>query len=86
MVNDKQRDKASAYGKIIAKAGRDPSFKAKLLADPLATQRQAGVSLPAGVTVEVVENTGTPFHLVLPAEPSGTPSADAAASIDLLLQ
>ena len=69
---DKEQDKASAYGKVIAKTWRDPSFKAKLLADPQGTQRQAGVSIPAGVTVRVVENTGTHFHFVLPAKPSGT--------------
>ena len=68
---DKEQDKASAYGKIIAKAWRDPSFKAKLLADPQGTLRQAGVSIPAGMTVKVVENTGTHFHFVLPAKPSG---------------
>jgi hypothetical protein len=68
---DTQPDKASAYGKIIAKAWRDPSFKAKLLADPQGTLRQAGVSIPAGVTVKVVENTGTHFNFVLPTKPSG---------------
>jgi hypothetical protein len=77
MVNDKEQDKASAYGKIIAKAWRDPSFKAKLIADPQAILRQAGVSLPAGVTVNVVENTGTHFHFVLPAKPSEPLSDDA---------
>jgi nitrile hydratase alpha subunit len=68
---DREQDKASAYGKVIAKAWRDPAFKAKLIADPQATLLQAGVSLPAGVTVKVVENTGTHFHFVLPARPSG---------------
>ena len=68
---DKEQDKASAYGKIIAKAWRDPSFKAKLLADPQSTLRQAGVSIPAGVTVKVVEDTGTDFHFVLPPAPTG---------------
>jgi Nitrile hydratase, alpha chain len=71
MVNDKEQNVASAYGKVIAKAWRDPSFKAKLIADPQGTLRQAGVSIPAGVTVKVVENTGTQFHFVLPAMPSG---------------
>jgi hypothetical protein len=77
MVNDKEQDKASAYGKIVAKAWRDPSFKAKLLADPQGTLRQAGVSIPAGVTVNVVENTGTHFHFVLPAKPSGALTDEA---------
>jgi hypothetical protein len=66
---DKEQDKASAYGKIIARAWRDPSFKAKLLADPQTVLRQAGVSIHAGVTVKIVEDTGTQFHFVLPAKP-----------------
>ena len=68
---DREQGKASAYGKVIAKAWRDPAFKAKLLADPQGTLRQAGVSVPAGVTVTVVENTGTHFHFVLPTKPTG---------------
>ena len=66
----KEQNEASAYGKVIAKAWRDPAFRAKLLADPQGTLRQAGVSIPAGMTVQVVENTGTHFHFVLPARPS----------------
>jgi hypothetical protein len=65
------------YGKVIAKAWRDPSFKAKLLADPQGTLRQAGVSIPAGVSVQVVENTDAHFHFVLPAKPSGALTDDA---------
>ena len=48
-------DKASTYGKIIAKAWRDPSFKAKLLADPQVVLKEAGLAVPAGVTVKIVE-------------------------------
>ena len=77
MVNDKEQNVASAYGKVIARAWRDPSFKAKLIADPQSTLKQAGVSIPAGVTVQVVENTGTHFHFVLPAKPSGALTDEA---------
>src|SRR4029453_12623925 len=77
LMADKEQDKASAYGKVIARAWRDPSFKAKLLADPQGTLRQAGVSIPAGVTVKVVENTHAHFHFVLPAKPSGALTDEA---------
>jgi len=70
MVNT-ERDRAAAYGKVIARAWRDPSFKAKLIADPQSTLKQAGVSIPAGVTVKVLENTDMHFHLVLPVRPAG---------------
>ena len=39
--------------------------------------RQAGVSIPAGVTVKVVENTGTHFHFVLPARPNEALTGEA---------
>ena len=66
-----ERDRAAAYGKVIARAWRDPSFKAKLIAAPQDTLRQAGVDIPDGVTVKVLENTDMHFHLVVPARPAG---------------
>ena len=74
---DEEQGRAAIYGKIIAKAWRDPAFKAKLIADPQATLKQAGVPVPAGVTVKVVENTDTHFHLVLPPKPAGALSDEA---------
>ena len=71
-MSQTEQDKASAaHGKIIARAWRDPAFKAKLLADPHATLKEAGVTVPEGVTVKVVENTDTHHHLVLPPKPTG---------------
>jgi len=78
---DKEQDKASAYGKIIAKAWRDPAFKAKLIAAPQDTLRQAGVDIPDGVTVKVLENTATHFHLVLPPKPTGKLSDEALDTV-----
>ena len=71
------QDNAAAYGKIVAKAWRDPAFKAKLLADPHAVLTNAGVPLPAGVTVKVVENSASLFHLVLPPRPTDQISDEA---------
>lgn len=76
-MSEAQQDKTAAYGKIIARAWRDPDFKARLVADPLGTLKAAGVALPAGVTVKVVENTDSHFHLVLPPKPTAELS-DAA--------
>jgi hypothetical protein len=58
------------FGKIIAKAWRDPAFKAALVANPAAALKAEGIEVPAGVTVTVVENTGQHFHLVLPPAPT----------------
>jgi hypothetical protein len=76
MVNT-ERDNAAAYGKVVAKAWRDPAFKAKLIADPQAVLREAGMAVPVGVTVKVVENTGTHLHFVLPPKPTGQLSDEA---------
>lgn len=65
-----EQDKAATYGGIIAKAWSDPAFKAKLLADPHAALKDVGVSVAAGVTVTVVEDTDTQFHFVLPPKPT----------------
>jgi len=70
-MSDTEQKKAASYGKIIARAWRDPAFKAKLIANPGAILKEAGVTVPAGVTLKVVENTDTHFHLVLPAKPTG---------------
>jgi len=76
-MSDIEQDKAKIYGKVIARAWRDPAFKEKLIASPLAALKEAGVTLPAGVTVKVVENTDSHFHLVLPPKPT-TELSDAA--------
>jgi len=64
------QDTAAAHGKIIAKAWSDPAFKAKLLADPHGALKDAGVAVPPGMTVKVVENTDTHVDFVLSATPA----------------
>ena len=71
MSQTDQDQAMAAHGKIIARAWRDPAFKAKLLADPHATLKEAGLQVREGVTVTVVENTDTHHHLVLPPKPTG---------------
>ena len=71
------RDNAAAYGKLVARAWRDPTFKAKLIADPRAVLREAGMAVPAGAAVKVVENTATHLHFVLPPKPVGQLSDEA---------
>jgi hypothetical protein len=61
----------AVYGKVIARAWTDSSFKARLLADPRAALAEAGLSLPAGIKVQVLEDTATLTHLVIRQRPSG---------------
>ena len=64
-------------GKIIAKAWRDPAFKAELIANPAAALQAEGIEVPEGMTVTVVENTDKQFHLVLPPVPTDELSDEA---------
>ena len=68
MTDDATRN---PFGKVIAKAWSDEAFKAQLLNEPAAALAAAGVDVPKGVTVKVVENTDSLFHLVLPLRPDG---------------
>ena len=65
-----ENDTAPDFAKIIAKAWRDPAFKAELIANPAAALKAEGIDVPAGMAVTVLENTDKQFHLVLPPVPS----------------
>jgi Nitrile hydratase, alpha chain len=59
--------------KVVARAWTDPAYKAKLLSDPHSALAEAGVDVPVGIRLKVVEDTVETKHFVLPAAP-----ADAA--------
>ncbi len=60
-------DASDPYAAVMAQAMSDPVFRMRLMADPVATMRATGLAVPEGVMIEVVENTDTLVHLVLPA-------------------
>ena len=55
--------------RVICQAMSDPVFRRRLLADPAGTLSRAGVEVPEGVTIEVVEDTATRVYLILPSNP-----------------
>jgi len=55
--------------KAIARAWTDTDYKAQMMKDPRAALAEAGVEVPAGMTVKVMENTAEIEHLVLPVAP-----------------
>ena len=71
----------SEFAKIIAKAWRDPAFKAELIANPAAALKAEGIHVPAGMAVTVVENTDKQFHLVLPPVPTDELSDEALEAV-----
>ena len=74
-------ENGTTFGKIIAKAWRDPAFKAELIANPAAALKAEGIDMPAGMAVTVLENTDKQFHLVSalqPTEGASTVALDTA--------
>lgn len=53
-------------GELLARARRDPKLRRRLVESPEQVLAEAGVSLPAGLRVEVVENSEKVIHIVLP--------------------
>jgi nitrile hydratase alpha subunit len=60
----------AAYSKVTARAWTDPAFKARLMANPAAVLKEAGVDVPSGMKVKAVENTSDTAHFILPAPPA----------------
>ena len=56
---------AVAYAKVVACAWRDAAFKAQLLADPEAVLLAAGVPVPPGLTVTVVEGSVSKVEMAI---------------------
>jgi hypothetical protein len=58
--------------RLIAKAWTDADFKQRLLTDPKATlEGELKTKLPAGLKVEVVEESSQRLYLLLPVKPPG---------------
>ena len=57
---------STPWSRAIARAMKDKTFKARLLADPAATLKQAGVEVPDDLAIRVVENTANQVYMVLP--------------------
>ena len=71
---------------IVDRAATDPAFRQRLLSAPAAALQEAGIDVPEGSEVRVVENTEGLRHVVLPAKPDGfeddEPGARASAGPD----
>lgn len=65
-----------AHARVIARAWSDSSYRDRLKKDPDAVLAEAGLDLPKGKHVHVVEDTDTRAHFVLPVRPSHITDAD----------
>lgn len=59
-----------AYGKAVARAWSDAAYKDQLLNDPRATLASAGIDIPSGVEISILEDSADKKHLVLPTPPA----------------
>jgi hypothetical protein len=70
---------------LLARAWEDDAFRATLRSDPQAAVSQAGLAIPEGMTIEVVERGDAPedtaevHYLVLPEKPK----ADTSEAFEL---
>jgi hypothetical protein len=65
-----------SFGQLVQRATEDATLRQRLLTAPQQTLAEAGITLPAGIEIEIVENTDKVIHLVLPplvesGEPKG---------------
>lgn len=58
------REQGNAVAKLIAQAWMDDTFKARFMESPVCELEQVGVSIPKGLTVEVVEELDAPWKIV----------------------
>ena len=56
----------SPFGQLIQSAVNDEKLRRKFVAAPRQTLAEAGIALPDGLDVQVLENTDKVIHLVLP--------------------
>ena len=61
---------------VVSRAASDSSYRQQLLSAPADALQSAGISIPSGMTVQVLENSSSVAHLVLPSRPSDVSDAD----------
>jgi hypothetical protein len=59
-------DHRARIARAVDKALEDAAFRRRLLADPHTALVEAGIPVPPGLTVTVLEDTENLVHLVLP--------------------
>jgi len=63
----KENENQRKMQQLLARAMKDETWRQELLANPKTLiERELGITLPQGVTIQVHEDTPTTVHLVLP--------------------
>lgn len=82
-----EAEKNTLQQQVMDRAMKDEAFRQMLLSNPKGTlERELGLALPAGVTIQVHENTPTVLHLVLPIqEQTGVPQDLSDAELEQVI-
>jgi len=64
--NPSQED-AKKWSRLVAQAWTDPNLKQRLLNTPAAVLLEHGITVPPGLDVRIIENTGEIAYFMLPA-------------------
>lgn len=71
----KEQEQNKKWGKLISQCWADEAFKQRFISDPGAIMKEAGLDVPAGVELKVVEDknsivdTDTIKYILLPPKP-----------------
>ncbi len=63
-------DNRTKIGKVIARAWTDADFRKRLHSHPADVLKEAGIDVPAGRTIHVVDETEDKAYFVIPTRPS----------------
>jgi len=64
-MSESEKERA-IVAELIVNAWRDEAYREKLIGDPAATLKDAGLALPADCRVTVLEDTSTVSHISIP--------------------
>lgn len=59
------------WPKIVAKAWKDPAFKAQLKENPKQVFATYGIEVPQEINLAIIENTEQTHYILLPSKPEG---------------
>ena len=64
-------EQRNAMAELFAACWKDEALKARFMSDPKAVLAEHGIDVPAGMSVNVVENTDNTVHITMPQAPAG---------------
>ena len=60
------------WAQVVARTWSDEAFKKRLLAEPAVVLKEAGLEVPAGLQIKVVENSVRLAHVILSPAPAAS--------------